>query len=96
LTDHVWPNHERVIPEAFVGSGTTVVAARAHSVEPSGNGYLYGYEVDTLDRNNLRATVLTYVDTGGTHAQNSALVTDPATNEPVSVWPSSSPPSGCR
>lgn len=86
LTDVVWPNHERVIPQAFAGSGTSVVAARAHSVEPSGNGYLYGYEVDTVDRNGQRATVLTYVDTGGTHDQNSAIVTDPATGEPVSVW----------
>ncbi len=82
----MWPNHERVIPEAFAGSGTSVVAARAHSVEPSGNGYLYGYEVDTVDRNGQRATVLTYVDTGGTHDQNSAIVTDPASGEPVSVW----------
>ncbi|WFR68549.1 hypothetical protein P9139_10685 [Curtobacterium flaccumfaciens] len=82
----MWPNHERVIPQAFAGSGTSVVAARAHSVEPSGNGYLYGYEVDTVDRNGQRATVLTYVDTGGAHDQNSAIVTDPATGEPVSVW----------
>ncbi|MEG8037163.1 hypothetical protein QP157_18120 [Sphingomonas sp. LR61] len=51
----MWPNHERVIPQAFAGSGTSVVAARAHSVEPSGNGYLYGYEVDTVDRNGQRA-----------------------------------------
>ena len=82
----MWPNHERVIPEAFVGSGTTVVAARAHSVEPSGNGYLYGYEVDTVDQAGQRATVLTYVDTGGTSDQNSAVVQDPDTGEPVSVW----------
>lgn len=82
----MWPNHERVIPEAFVGSGSVVVAARAHSVEPSGNGYLYGYEVDTVDPSGQAATVLTYVDTGGTHDQNSAVVVDPLTSEPVSVW----------
>ncbi len=82
----VWPSYESVLPAAFAGTGTTVVASRAHSVEPSGNGYLYGYEVDTVDAAGKRATVLTYVDTGGTHDENSALVVDPATDQPVSVW----------
>lgn len=86
LTVDVWPNYESVLPAAFDGTGTRVAAARAHSVEPSGNGYLYGYEVDTVDSAGRRSTVLTYVDTGGTHDENSALVTDPVSGQPVSVW----------
>jgi aminoglycoside phosphotransferase (APT) family kinase protein len=82
----VWPNHEHVIPQAFAGSGTTVLAARAHSIEPSGNGYLYGYEVDTQDASGGRTTVLTYVDTGGAHDEHSAVVEDPVSGELVSVW----------
>ncbi|PZE73623.1 phosphotransferase enzyme family protein [Curtobacterium sp. MCBD17_019] len=75
-----------MLPEAFAGSGTTVLSARAHSVEPSGNGYLYGYEVDTVDAAGARATVLTYVDTGGGHDQHSAVVLDAVTGDAVSVW----------
>ena len=75
-----------MIPEAFVGSGTTVLSTRAHSVEPSGSGYLYGYEVETVDGNGQHATVLTYVDTGAAHDQNAAVVVHPDTGAPVSVW----------
>lgn len=63
MTAGVWPNSGAILPAAFADSGVEVVAFRPHSVEPSGGGYLFGYEVDTVDDGGVTATVLTYVDT---------------------------------
>ena len=76
-----------MLPVAFAGSGVTVVAFRPHSVEPSGRGFLYGYEVDTVDAAGVTATVLTFIDTDVTTADaSSVLTTDPATGRPLAVW----------
>jgi aminoglycoside phosphotransferase (APT) family kinase protein len=83
----VWPNSAEVLPAAFEGSGVTVVAFRPHSVEPSGHGFLYGYEVDTVDAAGVTATVLTFIDTDVTGADaSSVLTTDPGTGQPLAVW----------
>ncbi|WP_423923581.1 phosphotransferase family protein [Frigoribacterium sp. 2-23] len=57
-------------------------------MEPSGTGFLYGYEVDTVDALGVAATVLTFIDTGAVDAADGASVVtvDPSTGQPVSVW----------
>lgn len=89
LTAGVWPDSASVLPAAFADGGVTVVAFRPHSVEPSGGGYLYGYEVDTVDRSGAEATVLTYIDTDPASiaaSQGATVVTDPASGRRVRVW----------
>lgn len=91
MTEAVWPNSAEILPAAFHGSGVRVLSFRPHSVEPSGGGYLYGYEVDTIDLDGATSTVLTFIDTdpasveATVHAGGS-VVTDPATGSPVRVW----------
>ena len=83
----VWPNSAEVLPAAFANSGLTVVAFRPHSVEPSGAGFLYGYEVDTVDPAGATATVLTFIDTDTRAADASSVLTrDPTTGQPLAVW----------
>jgi aminoglycoside phosphotransferase (APT) family kinase protein len=83
----VWPNSAEVLPAAFAGSGLTVVAFRPHSVEPSGLGFLYGYEVDTVDAAGATDTVLTFIDTDVSTADaTSVLTTDPTTGQQLAVW----------
>jgi len=83
----VWPNSAEVLPAAFAGSGLDVVAFRPHSVEPSGAGFLFGYEVDTVDAAGVTATVLTFVDTDTRAADDATvLTTDPATGQVLAVW----------
>ena len=77
FTDAVWPDSAEVLPAAFAGSGVTVVAFRPHSVEPSGHGFLYGYEVDTVDAAGVTATVLTFIDTDVTTADASSARSPP-------------------
>lgn len=98
MTADVWPDSGEILPAAFADDGLSVVAFRPHSVEPSGGGYLYGYEVDTLDADGLASTLLTYVDTDPASVEacvrdgapgptdGGAVVTDPATGLPVRVW----------
>lgn len=83
----MWPNSAEILPAAFANSGVTVVSFRPHSVEPSGAGFLYGYEVDTVDALGTTATVLTFIDTDA-HAVDgsSVLTTDPGTGRPLAVW----------
>jgi len=83
----VWPNSAEILPAAFANSGVTVVSFRPHSVEPSGAGFLYGYEVDTVDALGATATVLTFIDTDARAADGSSvLATDPGTGRPLAVW----------
>ena len=83
----MWPNSAEVLPAAFEGSGVSVVAFRPHSVEPSGHGFLYGYEVDTVDSAGVAATVLTFIDTDVTGADASSVLTrDPRTGQQLAVW----------
>jgi aminoglycoside phosphotransferase (APT) family kinase protein len=83
----VWPNSAEVLPAAFANSGLTVVAFRPHSVEPSGAGFLYGYEVDTVDPAGKTSTVLTFIDTDTRAADASSVLTrDPTTGQPLAVW----------
>ena len=83
----MWPNSAEVLPAAFANSGLTVVAFRPHSVEPSGAGFLYGYEVDTVDPAGATATVLTFIDTDTRAADASSVLTrDPTTGQPLAVW----------
>ena len=83
----MWPDSAAVLPQAFSGTGVTVVSFRPHSVEPSGSGFLYGYEVDTVDAAGTTATVLTFVDTDVVRPDaGSVVTTDPSTGRPVSVW----------
>jgi aminoglycoside phosphotransferase (APT) family kinase protein len=83
----VWPNSAEVLPAAFANSGLTVVAFRPHSVEPSGAGFLYGYEVDTVDPAGETSTVLTFIDTDTRAADESSVLTrDPTTGQPLAVW----------
>jgi aminoglycoside phosphotransferase (APT) family kinase protein len=83
----VWPDSAEILPAAFANSGVTVVSFRPHSVEPSGAGFLYGYEVDTVDARGTTATVLTFIDTDARAADGSSvLTTDPATGRPLAVW----------
>jgi aminoglycoside phosphotransferase (APT) family kinase protein len=83
----VWPNSAEVLPAAFANSGLTVVAFRPHSVEPSGAGFLYGYEVDTVDPAGETSTVLTFIDTDTRAADASSVLTrDPTTGQPLAVW----------
>ena len=83
----MWPDSAAVLPRAFEGTGVTVVSFRPHSVEPSGGGFLYGYEVDTIDAEGVAATVLTFVDTDVVRPETASVVTtDPASGRPVSVW----------
>ncbi|WP_147430116.1 phosphotransferase enzyme family protein [Frondihabitans australicus] len=87
----MWPDAANVLPAAFADGGVTVVAFRPHSVEPSGGGYLYGYEVDTVDRAGLAATVLTYIDTdpasvAASRGTGATVVTDSASGAQVRVW----------
>jgi aminoglycoside phosphotransferase (APT) family kinase protein len=83
----VWPNSAEVLPAAFANSGLTVVAFRPHSVEPSGAGFLYGYEVDTVDPAGETSTVLTFIDTDTRAANASSVLTrDPTTGQPLAVW----------
>jgi aminoglycoside phosphotransferase (APT) family kinase protein len=83
----VWPNSAEVLPAAFANSGLTVVAFRPHSVEPSGAGFLYGYEVDTVDPAGATSTVLTFIDTDTRAADASSVLTrDPITGQPLAVW----------
>ncbi len=87
FTERVWPNSAEVLPAAFAGSGLTVVAFRPHSVEPSGHGFLYGYEVDTVDEAGASDTVLTFIDTDVSTADaTSVLTTDPSTGQQLAVW----------
>jgi hypothetical protein len=91
LAEPVWPNSGEILPAAFDGSGVRVVAFRPHSVEPSGGGYLFGYEVDTLDADGTPSTVLTFIDTDPTSVEASRrsggnVVTDPGSGQPVRVW----------
>jgi aminoglycoside phosphotransferase (APT) family kinase protein len=88
---HVWPNSAEILPAAFADSGVRVVSFRPHSVEPSGGGYLFGYEVDTVDADGSASTVLTFIDTDpasveASRASGGTVVTDPATGRPVRVW----------
>ena len=86
FTERVWPNSAEVLPAAFAGSGLTVVAFRPHSVEPSGHGFLYGYEVDTVDSVGTTATVLTFIDTDARAVDGSSVLTrDPVTGQPLAV-----------
>lgn len=83
----VWPNSAEVLPAAFANSGLTVVAFRPHSVEPSGAGFLYGYEVDTVDASGATSTVLTFIDTDTRAADGSSVLTrDPGTGQLLAVW----------
>jgi hypothetical protein len=87
----VWPNSAAILPAAFADSGVTVVSFRPHSVEPSGGGFLFGYEVDTVDLDGATATVLTFIDTDPTSVEASRraggiVVSDPETGVPVRVW----------
>lgn len=91
MTDGVWPNSADILPAAFRGSGARVLSFRPHSVEPSGGGYLFGYEVDTLDADGTSSTVLTFIDTDPASVEAGAreggsVVSDPATGSPVRVW----------
>ncbi|MCU1528633.1 MAG: hypothetical protein JWP75_2396 [Frondihabitans sp.] len=91
----MWPNSGEILPAAFADSGVRVVSFRPHSVEPSGGGYLFGYEVDTVDAAGIEATVLTFIDTDPASVEafeavggsgDGAVVADPATGLPVRVW----------
>ncbi|MET4051246.1 aminoglycoside phosphotransferase (APT) family kinase protein [Frigoribacterium sp. PvP054] len=83
----MWPNSAEVLPAAFAGTGLTVVAFRPHSVEPSGAGFLYGYEVDTVDPSGATSTVLTFIDTDARAVDGSSVLTrDPGTGQPLAVW----------
>ncbi|MDY0946468.1 aminoglycoside phosphotransferase family protein [Frigoribacterium sp. CFBP9039] len=83
----MWPNSAEILPAAFANSGVTVVSFRPHSVEPSGAGFLYGYEVDTVDALGATATVLTFIDTDARAADGSSVIaTDPGTGRPLAVW----------
>ncbi|GAA4669570.1 phosphotransferase family protein [Frondihabitans cladoniiphilus] len=83
----MWPNSAAILPAAFDGTGVDVVSFRQHSVEPSGGGYLYGYEVDTRDEAGVVATVLTFVDTDPASVERSSrTVVDPASGDRVVVW----------
>ncbi|GAA4266778.1 aminoglycoside phosphotransferase family protein [Frondihabitans peucedani] len=87
----MWPTSGEILPAAFAESGARVVAFRPHSVEPSGGGYLFGYEVDTVDPDGAESTVLTFIDTDpasveAARAGEGAVLTDPATGLPVRVW----------
>lgn len=85
----MWPNSGAILPAAFADSGVRVVSFRPHSVEPSGGGYLFGYEVDTVDTDGAASTVLTFIDTdpaSTTGSTGGTVVTDPATGLPVTVW----------
>lgn len=83
----MWPNSAEVLPAAFANSGVTVVSFRPHSVEPSGSGFLYGYEVDTVDSVGTTATVLTFIDTDARAVDGSSVLTrDPVTGQPLAVW----------
>jgi hypothetical protein len=91
LTEAVWPNSGAILPAAFADSGVRVVSFRPHSVEPSGGGYLFGFEVDTVDPAGASSTVLTFIDTDpaaveAARGRSETVVTDPATDLPVSVW----------
>lgn len=81
----MWPNSAEILPAAFADGPATVVAFRPHSVEPSGGGYLYGYEVDTIDADGVAATVLTYIDTDPASTGGTPVV-DPASGQAVRVW----------
>ncbi|BDZ50080.1 hypothetical protein GCM10025867_23210 [Frondihabitans sucicola] len=87
----MWPNSGEILPAAFADSGARVVSFRPHSVEPSGGGYLFGYEVDTVGADGIASTVLTFIDTDpasveASRASGGTVVTDPATSRPVRVW----------
>lgn len=88
----MWPNSGEILPAAFADSGARVVSFRPHSVEPSGGGYLFGYEVDTIDSAGVESTVLTFIDTdpasvrAAESGSGSGIVTDPATGLAVRVW----------
>ncbi|ARC56505.1 hypothetical protein AS850_05385 [Frondihabitans sp. 762G35] len=87
----MWPNSGEILPAAFADSGVTVVSFRPHSVEPSGGGFLFGYEVDTVDAAGSQSTVLTFIDTDPASVEASrtaggSVVPDPQTGRPVRVW----------
>lgn len=87
----MWPNSGEILPAAFADGGVRVVSFRQHSVEPSGGGYLFGYEVDTIDAEGATATVLTFIDTDPASVEASrragtGVVADPSTGDPVRVW----------
>lgn len=87
----VWPNSGEILPAAFADSGVIVVSFRPHSVEPSGGGYLFGYEVDTVDDEGVGSTVLTFIDTdpasvAASENAGGTIVLDPATGRRVRVW----------
>lgn len=91
MTEPVWPNSGAILPAAFADSGLRVVSFRPHSVEPSGGGFLYGYEVDTVDGAGAESTVLTFIDTDPASVSPATepganVVADPATGSPVRVW----------
>ena len=76
-----------MLPAAFAGSGLTVVAFRPHSVEPSGHGFLYGYEVDTVDEAGASDTVLTFIDTDVSTADaTSVLGQTKRLSERLTAW----------
>ncbi|ROQ38241.1 phosphotransferase family enzyme [Frondihabitans sp. PhB188] len=87
----MWPNSGEILPAAFADSGVRVVSFRPHSVEPSGGGYLFGYEVDTIDAAGASSTVLTFVDTDpssveASRAAGGNVVADPGSGQLVRVW----------
>ncbi|KPG87634.1 hypothetical protein AEQ27_01965 [Frigoribacterium sp. RIT-PI-h] len=83
----MWPTPAEVPPAAFANSGLTVVAFRPPSAEPSGAGFLYGYEVDPVAPAGATSTVLTFIDTAPRAADaSSVLPRDPTTGQPLAVW----------